>query len=69
MPASDTEDPSFIGDDGPAELRNVEGVAEADLVRNHLVNVEKVDRLAAPFEIVHELMRGVTLLQDESVVE
>jgi hypothetical protein len=38
-------------------------------VRDHLVNVEEVDRLAAPFEVVHELMRGVTLLQDESVVE
>ena len=33
------------------------------------LNVEEVDRFATPFEVVNELVRGVTLLQDESVME
>lgn len=67
--SSDAENSAFISDYCTTEFRNAEGVVEGDLVGNHFVDVIKVDRLAAPLEIVHELVRGVALLKDERVVQ
>jgi len=66
---TDAEDAALVSHDRAAELRDAEGVVKADLMRDILLNVEKVDRLAAPFEVVHEFVRRVTLLQNKSVVE
>jgi hypothetical protein len=67
--STNTEDPAFISHDRATELRNAESVIKRDLVRNHLVHVKKVNRLAAPLKVVHELVRRVTLFEDESVVQ
>ena len=69
MSPTNAENSTFICDNGAAELGNAEGVAEGDFVRYVLLNVEEVDRLASPFEIVDEFVRRVALLQNECVVE
>ena len=57
MPSANAEHPSFVCHDGSTELWDTESVVQADFVGDILFNVEKVDRLGAPLEVVHELVR------------
>lgn len=69
MSASDTEDSAFVGDYCAAKLGNVKGVAQTNLLRNHLFNIKEMNGFAAPLEVMHELMGWVTLFQNKSIVK
>ena len=69
MATSDAEDTTLISYHRATKLRNAERVVESHFVRDILFNVEEMDRLAAPFEVVHELVGRVALLQNESVMQ
>jgi len=69
MSSANAEDTSLVSDHGATELGDAEGVTKGYLVRNHLLDVEEVDRLAAPLEVVNKLVRRVALLQNKSVVK
>jgi hypothetical protein len=56
MSASDTEDSAFVSDYRAAKLGNVKGVAQTNLLRNHLFNIKEMNGFAAPLEVMHELM-------------
>ena len=52
-----------------AKLRYAKLVVKGNLVRTSFLDIEEVDWFAAPFEVMDKLVRWVTLLQDEGVME
>ena len=69
MSSTNAEHSSFIGDYCPTEFRNVECVAQGNLVGDHLFDIEEMNGFTSPLEVVHELVWRVTLLEDEGVME
>jgi hypothetical protein len=69
MSTSDTKYSSFISHYGPAEFWNIEFVFQLDLVRGLLINIEEVNILCSPFEVVHKLAGTVAFFQDKRVLK
>ena len=69
MSAAYTEHTSLVSHHSPAELGDVEGILKGHFLRVLPVNVPKVNRLAAPFEVMHEFVGTVAFLEDERVVK
>lgn len=52
--AANAEDATFISHYSSAKLRDVEVILQGDLMRDHLIDIEEVNVLRAPFKVVHE---------------
>ena len=69
MAATYAEDSTFISDDSTTELRNAERIVKGHLVRDVLLDIEEMNRLAAPFEVVNKFVGRVALLENKCVVQ
>jgi hypothetical protein len=69
MAPSNTENSAFVGNHSPAEFRDTESILKRGFMRLNLIDIKEVYSLAAPLEIVYELVAGVALLEDEGVVK
>jgi hypothetical protein len=66
---SNAKDPTFVSDYCSAEFWNIETIIEGYFVGVLSIDIPKMNRFRAPFEVVNILVTAVTLLQNECVLE
>jgi hypothetical protein len=69
MSSTDAEHTAFVSDYGATELRNIKFIIQSHFMGSHFVNIEKVDILCSPFEVVDKLTRTVALFQNKGIVK